>query len=314
MVLNVHEAVRFPLHVVEFGDDVAGYRLLPAQRLDLALERAILKLLRRADKAIEVAEYRRKLRIAKARLDPVRIGRSEVPIVPTLEPPGLASVRVQDFARMRQSPYAELRADQRLFAAPLCVAMRRERPGRAIREGARGRCEGIVLMGEAVIPMEVLDVGLEMIIARKTGGIVDKQTVGDKRLRPVEGLDQPAPVVRIVVEIDTPALVEQRPDCDRGMIPVRCDRRFEHTTQFLARRRREELRVGHIEPDDETEPVGELEIERIGNLDVAAQRVEAHRLGVGKALLEKVGARARDTPPRDASPDREPRTCRRVRH
>ena len=136
--------------------------------------------------------------------------------------------------------------------------------------------------------MEVLDVGLEVVVARKAGGIVDKQAVGDQRLRPVEGLDQPAPVVRIVVEIDAPALVEQRPDCDRGMMPVRCDRRLEHATQVLARRRREEFHVGHIEPDDETEPVGEIEIERVGNLDVAAQRVEAHRLGVGEALLEKL--------------------------
>ena len=62
--------------------------------------------------------------------------------------------------------------------------------------------------------MKILDVGLEVVVARKAGGIVDKQAVGDERLRPVEGLDQPTPVVRIVVEIDPPALIEQRPDCD----------------------------------------------------------------------------------------------------
>ena len=48
VVQNVHEAVRFPLRVVKLGDDIAGDRRLPAQRLDLLFERAILKRLRRA--------------------------------------------------------------------------------------------------------------------------------------------------------------------------------------------------------------------------------------------------------------------------
>ena len=148
-VANVHEAVRFPLHVVELGDDIAGDWPLPAQRLDLVLEPAILKLLRRAHEAVEVAEDWRKLRVAKARLDPMRIGGAEVPVVPALEPPRLASVRLQDLARMRQPPDAELRADQRLVAAPLRVAMRREGPGRAACEGARRRGEGVVLVRES---------------------------------------------------------------------------------------------------------------------------------------------------------------------
>jgi hypothetical protein len=102
LVLNVHEAVRFPLHVIEFGDDVTGNRPLPAQRLDLALEPAILKLLRCAHEAIKIAEDWRKLRVAKARLEPVRVSGAEVPVVAAFEPPRLASVRLQDLARMRQ--------------------------------------------------------------------------------------------------------------------------------------------------------------------------------------------------------------------
>ena len=132
-VANVHEAVRLPLHVVELGDHIAGDRPLPAQRLDLALERAILELLRRVDEAVDVAEDRREPGVAKARLDPVRIGGAEVPVVPAFEPPRLAAVRLQDLARMGQPPDAELRADQRLVAAPLSIAMRRPGPGRAAR-------------------------------------------------------------------------------------------------------------------------------------------------------------------------------------
>ena len=211
-VLNVHEAVRLPLHVVELGDDIAGDRALPTQRLDLALERAILEVLRRADEAVEVAEDRREPGVAKARLDPVRVGAATVPVVPAFEPPRLAAVCLKDLARMGQPPHAELRADQRLVAAPLSIAMRREGPSRAGGEGARGRGESLVLVREAVVPMEVLDVGLEVIIAREARRVVDEQAVGDERLCRIERLDQPAPVVRIVVEIDSPSLIEERPD------------------------------------------------------------------------------------------------------
>ena len=72
---------------------------------------------------------------------------------------------------------------------------------------------------------------------------------------------------------------------------MRRDGLAKHVAQGLARRGREELRVGHVEPDDQPQPVGEIEIERIGNLDVASERVEAHRLGVGEPLFEKLGAR-----------------------
>ena len=290
-VANIHEAVQFPLRVVELGDDIAGNRPLPAQRLDLIFQPAILKLLRGADEAVEIAEDRREMSVAKARFDPVRISGAEVPVVTAFEPPRLASVPLQDLARMGQPPDAEFRADERLIAAPLSVAMRRKGPGRAAGEGARRFREGLVLMGKAVIPMEVLDLRLEMIVAREAGRIVDDEARGDEPLRLVEGLDQPAPVVRIVVEIDSPALVDQRPDANRGMSPVRRNRRPEHPAQHLARRGREELHVGHVEPDDEAEPVGEIEIELVGNLDVAAQRVEAHRLGVQEALFEKLCVR-----------------------
>src|ERR1700751_4724835 len=111
--------------------------------------------------------------------------------------------------------------------------MRREGPDRAGCEGPCRRCERLVLMRKAIVPMEVLDAGLEVIVARKAGGIVDKQARGNQRRRPVEGFDQPAPVVRIVVEINTPPLVEQGPDCDRGMDPMRWDRRLEHGVKAL---------------------------------------------------------------------------------
>ena len=290
-VLNVQKAVRFPLSIVELGNDIAGDRPLPAQRLDLALERPILEVLRRADEAVEVAEDRLEPGVPKAGLDPMRVGAAQVPVVSAFEPPRFAAVRRQELARMRQSPDAELRADQRLIAAPLGVAMRREGPGRPGREGARRRRERLVLVGEAVIPVEILDVGLEVIIAREAGRIVDEQALGDERLHGVEGLDQPPPVVRIVVEIDPPPLVEERPYRDRGMMAVGRDGGPEHPSQRLARRRRQELHVGHVEPDDESKPVGEIEIEPVRNLDVAAQRVQSHRLGAGEALLEKLGAR-----------------------
>ena len=109
--------------------------------------------------------------------------------MPALEPPRLASVRLQDLARVRQPPDAELRTNQRLIAAPLRVAVRREGPACPAREGARRRGEGLVLVRKAVIPMEFLDVGLEVTVAREEGGVVDQQAVADQRLRFIERLD-----------------------------------------------------------------------------------------------------------------------------
>src|SRR5271170_976653 len=76
------------------------------------------------------------------------------------------------------------------------------------------------------------------------------------------------------------------------MVAVGRDRGPEHPLQRFARHGSEELHVGHVEPDDEPEPVGEFEIEPVRNLDMAAQRVEPHRLGADEALLEELGARS----------------------
>ena len=48
------------------------------------------------------------------------------------------------------------------------------------------------------------------------------------------------------------------------------DRRSKHPPQRFARRWRKELHIGHVEPDNQSEPVGEIEIEPVRNLDVAA--------------------------------------------
>ncbi len=66
------------------------------------------------------------------------------------------------------------------------------------------------------------------------------------------------------------------------------DAAAKHAANRLARVRREIFAIGHIEPDEQPEPVGELEIELVGNFDVAAQRVEAHRLGVAETLFEEI--------------------------
>jgi hypothetical protein len=144
------------------------------------------------DAGVDQSAERRR---GKAPIDPVRIGATQVPVAPALEPPRLASVRLQNLARMRQPLNAELRADERLVVAPFCVAVRREGPRHAVREGARCRGESVVLVRKTVVPVEVLDVGLEVIIARKAGRVVDQQALEDERLRSIECLDQPTPVV-----------------------------------------------------------------------------------------------------------------------
>jgi hypothetical protein len=76
-----------------------------------------LEFLRCLDEAVDAAKDWSELRVSEARLDTVRIGRAEIPIVPPLKPPGLASIRLKDLARIRHAPDAEFRADQRLVAA-----------------------------------------------------------------------------------------------------------------------------------------------------------------------------------------------------
>ena len=220
-VEDVHEAVRLPLHVVEFGDHIAGDRLFPAQGFDLVFEGAVLQVLRRFDEAVEVAEHRRKSGVAEARFDPVRISGAAVPLVAALEPPGLAAVPGEDIARMGQSPDAELRAHQRFVAPLLRIAVRRPRKGRARCEGLRRRGEGFVLVREAVVPVKVLDVGLEVIVAREAR----------RSCRPA-GCRGSAPSPRRNVSISQrrssglssrsiphPSL-NKRPDADGRMMPV----------------------------------------------------------------------------------------------
>ncbi len=74
------------------------------------------------------------------------------------------------------------------------------------------------------------------------------------------------------------------------MAAVRGDGFAEHLAQRLPGRWRQEFRIGHVEPDDEPQPVGEIEIKGIGNLDVASERIQSHRLGVGEPLFEERGA------------------------
>ena len=69
------------------------------------------------------------------------------------------------------------------------------------------------------------------------------------------------------------------------------DRVAKNPPQVFARGWREELRIRHVEPDDEAEPVGEIEVEPIGDFHMATQRVEPHQLGVAKTLLEEFWAR-----------------------
>jgi hypothetical protein len=65
----------------------------------------------------------------------------------------------------------------------------------------------------------------------------------------------------------------------------------EDVAERRARLGSEELHVRHVEPNDQTKAVGQIEIEPVRNLDMAAQRVEAHRLGVDEPLFEKLRIR-----------------------
>ena len=272
--------------VVEFGQHVAGDRTLPAQGLDLELERAILEFLRGFHETVDVPENRLQGSVTESRRDSVRISRAGVPVVAALEPPRLPAVRFHKIGRMRQAPYPEFRTDEGLVAVFLRVAVRRPRKRGAIRKGFRGGGEGGVLVWKAVVPVKVLDVGLQMIVARKAGRVVDDEAIRDETLGLVEKAYEPASIVRIVVQLDPPALVKEGPDANRGMKAKVVDRSAKDAPDGFASLRREKTHVGHVEPHNQAQPVREIEIFAIGDLHVASQRVESHRLCVPEALLD----------------------------
>ena len=111
---HVEQAVRLPVAVVQFGDDVAGERRLPPHRLDLVFQGSELLPLRGVHEAAQIAENPVEAPVRETVLDAVGVHHALAPIVPGLEPPRLMPVLVAQVVRMGQAPIAEFGAHQRL--------------------------------------------------------------------------------------------------------------------------------------------------------------------------------------------------------
>jgi len=105
---HIEKAIRLPMRIGQFGDDVSGDRRVPAHRLDFVFQGAKLLPLRRLDKAFEAAEHARQAPIGESVFDAMRVHDPFAPIVAGLEPPGFLSMFL-DRIGIRQTPVAKLR-------------------------------------------------------------------------------------------------------------------------------------------------------------------------------------------------------------
>ena len=92
-------------------------------------------------------------------------------------------------------------------------------------------------------------------------------------------------------EVDAPVLVYYRPADDRGMVAVAVDDAFQCGELAGARALGRQSHVRQFGPDQQTHPVGDLVVSRVGRLDVAPQAVEPEFLGLTEFVFEKLGRR-----------------------
>src|SRR5690606_21172142 len=103
-------------------------------------------------------------------------------------------------------------------------------PGKSVGRGL----ELIVLRRPAIVPVEVFDLGFHVIIAWEARRVIDEQAVRYQGLQSIKAFPQPHPVVRVVIEIDAPALIGDGPDADTGVMPVVANGLLESIGQFLS--------------------------------------------------------------------------------
>ncbi len=289
---HVEEAVRFPMAIVQFGDDVAGEAGLSAHRLDLVFERAELLPLRRHHEAPQVSEDPVEAPVGKAVLDSVGVHHALAPVVTRLEPPRLFAALVAQVLRIGQAPIAEFRAHERLVAGDDRVAEGRVEPRGAGREFVDELVPFVAMVGNCRVEMIIRDVRLD-VKARRERGIVDHETRRVIGLQPGEGALEPFAMIRVVDEVDAPVLVDDRPDDDRRMVDVAVDDALEKPFLAAARALGRHAAVGQLGPDQHAEPVGDLVVARVRRLDVAAQAIEPEFLGLAKLILQKRDRRDR---------------------
>ncbi len=127
----------------------------------------------------------------------------------------------------------------------------------------------------------------------ETGRVVDDEPQRIFGLQPVHHVRQPLPLVGHFAQAGAPVFVDQRPDDDRGMVAVAGKDALHRPAQPLRRSRREGLDVRNFRPEQQAQPVRDLIVARIGNLDMAAQAVQAHRLGLPGLVFQQLQRRRR---------------------
>ena len=263
---HIHQAIRFPVDIGEFRNDVALDFGMPPQAGDFVLEGGELMPFCRFSQRVVILEEACVMVVPKALLDALgerhRIAR-ECPG----EPPGAG------LGRVWQAPVPEFGKQERLVAARPSVAVRAEEPA-----GARGQVVHVAVeirreVRDGVVLVVVGDVCFEVKII--AAGAVVIHEPGHDFLRLLVSLFQPGAVRRRFLEVRSPAFVDDAHQHDGRVIPVA----LRHAAQSLRGARlggRGELvPIGDFVPDENPRFIRGLEVTGVGDLDVAAQQVEA---------------------------------------
>jgi hypothetical protein len=94
-------------------------------------------------------------------------------------------------------------------------------------------------------------------------------------------------VLRIFGQLRAPALVDDRPDDNRRVVAIPRHDPCKGLARSHGRLWGEILKVRQLSPNQHAEPVGNLVVAGVGNLDVNAQAVEPEALGFEQLIFQE---------------------------
>ena len=194
-----------------------------------------------------------------------------VPVEIAREPPRFV------FGQPGQSPVSELGEHQRFVPFGRHVAVGAEDPAGPRREVSNEPVEVFGVIGDGVVMVEVGDIrGHVEIVA--AGAVVHHEPARHDALGFRISALEPGAVAGFL-QVCPPAFVDDAHNDDGRVVPVA----FHHAAQRGERANlgvaRELVPVGDLVPDEDSSLIRGLEVARVRHFDVAAQQVQAERLG-----------------------------------
>ena len=102
---------------------------------------------------------------------------------------------------------------------------------------------------------------------------------------------EPSAVQPIVHQVHAPALVDERPAEDAGVIAIPIEHARERLLLARTRACAGKSDVGQLCPDEQADAIRRLVVARIRHLEMTAQRIEPKLLGLAKLILQECNRR-----------------------